>query len=520
MKSDVLIIGSGLAGVTAALILAEKNLSVSLITRSSDIEETNTRDAQGGIIYHGAGDPRLLEKDIIKAGAGINNKTAVKILAEEGPKAVKDILIRNLKINFTKDKKNNFHLTQEAGHSTRRILHVNDQTGLAIEKTFVKKLKTYSNIKVFTNHSLIDLLTLPYHLKNSLSYRKKTNCVGAYVLDNQHKKVEIFLAKKIVLATGGIGQIYMRTCNAKVSRADGLVAAYRAGAKLANVEYIQFHPTSFYHHSLSNFLITEALRGEGAKLKNQKGELFMKKYDKRGSLAPRDIVSQGIFQQMLDNNEDYVLLDACSYISSQKIKKMFPHIYQTCKKYGVDITREPIPVAPTAHYFCGGVKVDTFGRTGIDNLYAVGEVSCTGVHGANRLASTSLLECLLWGKRAGENINKTIKKEKIIDEQLIKSWRYTHKISKIDPALIQQDWFLIKSIMWNYVGIIRTEKRLQRAVDDLAHLDREIDFFYRDVFISDELIGLRNGVKAALIIAQAALKNKKSLGCHFRKEII
>jgi len=517
MQSDILIIGTGLAGCTSALILADQGLNVILVTKSFDIEETNTREAQGGIIFQGQADPSLLEKDIFKAGSMINNKKAVKILASEGPQSIKKLLIDKLQINFTKDKKGELHLTREAGHSTRRIIHVNDQTGLAIEKAFVKKLRTYPNIKVFPNHTLIDLLTLPYHLKNSLSYDDKTCCVGAYVLDNEKKKVEIFLAKKIILATGGVGQLYLRTCNPKIARGDGLVAAYRAGAKLENIEYIQFHPTSLYHHQVSNFLITEALRGEGAQLKNQQGQQFMKKYHSRGSLAPRDIVSRAIFEEMLKTGEQYVLLDAASYIKADRLKKMFPHIYKTCLKYGIDIIREPIPVAPTAHYFCGGVKVDTFGRTNIDNLYAIGEVSATGVHGANRLASTSLLECLVWGKRAAENILKTINKEKIINRQLIKPWNYTHTINKIDDALIQQDWFLIKSIMWNYVGIIRTEKRLKRAVDDLTHLDKEIDFFYRDVLVCDDLIGLRNGVKAALLIAKAALKNKTSLGCHYLK---
>ncbi len=525
IKSDVLIIGTGIAGGTVALGLAERGIQVCLITCSSDIKESNTRYAQGGIIYKGRGDSQLLEKDILSSGGRICNKKAIKILAREGPLAVEDILIQKLGINFSKNEEGNLHLTKEAGHSCRRIIHVKDQTGKSIEEAFIKKLKKNPNIQIYTNHTLIDLLTLPYHLNRSeiadyseFSIPKETDCVGAYILDNKARRVKSFIAKKTILATGGVGQLFLRTCNSKVSRGDGLVTAARAGAKITNAEFIQFHPTSFYHHKLSNFLITEAMRGEGAQLKNQKGELFMNKYDKRGSLAPRDIVTRGIFEEMLKTGDEYVLLDVFSYMPRQKIKKYFPKIYRICLRHGIDITKEPIPITPTAHYFCGGIKVDEFGRTNINNLYAIGEVSCTGLHGANRLASTSLLECLVWARKCAQNVLSSIKKSKIINPAIILSWKYTHRIKKIDPVLIQQDWLLIKSIMWNYVGIIRTKKRLQRAVDDLNHLEKEINLFYRNVFISDELIGLRNGVKAALLIAKSALSNRHSIGSHFIKK--
>jgi len=525
IKTDVLVIGSGMAGCTVALGLAEEKINVALVTRSQDMEETNTKYAQGGIIYKGKGDPMLLEKDILKAGNGVSDKNAVKILAREGPINVENVLIKKLGVKFTKDEKGNLHLTKEAAHSCRRILHAADQTGKEIEQAFINKLKENPFIKIYTNHTLIDLLTSPYHLNKAEipDYRefaipKKTTCVGAYMLDNTSQKVKSFIAKKIVLATGGVGQLFLRTCNSEIARGDGLVAAERAGAKIINAEFIQFHPTSLYHQDISNFLVTEAMRGEGAQLKNKKGELFMNKYDKRGSLAPRDIVTRGIFEEMLKEKSPHVFLDAASYISTKKIKKRFPNIYKTCLEYGIDVTKKPIPVAPTAHYFCGGVKVDEFSRTNINNLYAVGEVSCTGVHGANRLASTSLLECLVWGVRCAKHITSSINKSKLINERLVLPWVYTHKITKIDPALIWQDWTLIKLIMWNYVGIIRTRKRLQRATEDLLHLKKEIDQFYHGVFISDELIGLRNGVSAALILAKAALKNNKSIGCHFIKK--
>ncbi len=522
IETDVLVIGNGLAGCAVALELAEQGIKTLLITRAKDIEESNTKYAQGGIIYKGKGDPQLLEKDIIKAGAGLSDKKAAGILAREGPIAVESILIKKCGVLFSKDKKGSFHLTKEAAHSCRRIIHIKDETGRAIEEKIIKKVKESPYIKIYSNHTLIDLLTTPHHLKKSIKrpidFPKSITCVGAYILDNQKGKVKSFIAKKTVLATGGIGQLFLRTVNSEIARADGLYAAYRAKAKLKNIEFIQFHPTSFYHRDISNFLISEAIRGEGAQLKNKKGELFMNKYDKRGSTAPRDIVARGIFKELLKSKENYVLLDIASYISEKKIKNHFPNIYSACLRYGIDITKEPLPVIPTAHYFCGGVKVDEDSRTSINNLYAVGEVSCTGLHGANRLASTSLLECLVWGRRCARDIFLTISDSKSIDPRIIRPWIYTHGVKSFDPALIQQDWFVIKSIMWNYVGIIRTVKGLKRAVDDLCYLQFRIEKFYKDIKICDELIGLRNGVGAALIIAKAALRNKKSRGCHFIKK--
>lgn len=516
IKTETLVIGSGIAGCTAALELADQKIQVALITCAQNPEESNTKYAQGGIVYKGKGDPKLLEKDILKAGGGLGDKKAIKILALEGPTVVENILIKKLGIKFSKDKKGNLHLTKEAAHSCRRILHVKDQTGKAIEEVFIKKIKKHRYLKLYTNHTLIDLLTVPHHLKKGIgSPFKGITCVGAYILDNERKKVKSFFAKKVVLATGGIGQLFLRTVNSEVARGDSLYAAHRAGARLENIEFIQFHPTSFYHKDLSNFLISEAVRGEGAQLVNKKGEPFMKKYDKQESLAPRDIVTRGIYQELLESREDYVLLDIASYIPKEKIKTHFPNIYKTCRDYGVDITREPLPVAPTAHFLCGGVKVDDWGKTNIKNLYAVGEVSCTGVHGANRLASTSLLECLVWGARSAKHISQTIQNSKLADPQIIRPWKYTHKVKGVDPALIKQDWSTIKSIMWNYVGIVRTVKRLRRAVEDLRYLQYRIERFYKDILICDDLVGLRSGVGTALIIAEAALKNRKSQGCHF-----
>jgi L-aspartate oxidase len=515
LQTQVLIIGSGIAGCTAALQLADRKIPVLLVTKSINPLESNTRYAQGGIVYKGKGDPTLLEKDVLKAGGKLCNTAMVTLLAEQGPQAVEEILLKRIHVPFTKINNTNFHLTKEGAHSTRRILHMQDQTGLSIEKQFMKHIEKNKYITLLKNHTLVDVLTVPHHLKKRNATIKKNICVGAYLLDNAHRKVIVCAAKFVVLATGGVGQLYLRTVNSPVARGDGVYAAYRAGAKLKHLEFIQFHPTSLYHKDLDNFLISEAVRGEGAQLKNKKGELFMNRFDKRGSLAPRDIVSRGIFKEMLDSSEPCVYLDIASYVSKEKIKHHFAKIYKTCKKYGLDITKKPLPVAPTAHFFCGGIDVDSWGRTSIKNMFAIGETSHTGIHGANRLASTSLLECLLWGKRCAAYIVNHMMDTQLFDPKKIRPWTYTHKEEKFDPALIQQDWITLKSIMWNYVGIIRTTRRLERAVKDLMYLQFRIDQFYKDLLVCDELIGLRNGVGTALIIAQAALNNKHSDGAHY-----
>ncbi|NOX71701.1 MAG: L-aspartate oxidase [Candidatus Micrarchaeota archaeon] len=512
--TDVLILGCGIAGCTAALELAKSGVSISVVTAADDIIESATKLAQGGIIYRCESDPALLEEDVMKAGDGISNRRAVHILATEGPKAVEDILIKELNVPFDK-KDGRLHLTKEAAHSCRRITHVHDYTGLAIEEAFMDAIRNYPNVHIYTGHTLIDILTKSHH------FAQKTDddsCVGAYILDRKNDTVKTFLAKKTIIATGGIGQIFMRTVNPPLSRGDGIYAAYRAGARLKNLEYVQFHPTSLYHPDVSDFLISEAVRGEGGKLKTKNGETFMEKYHEKGCLAPRDVVSRAIFQQLLESGDDYVLLDVASYLPSEKIKEYFSSIYQKCLKYGINITKQPIPVAPSAHYLCGGIEVDEHGRTNIGNLYAIGEASCTGVHGANRLASTSLLECLVWGRRAASDIKNMLADSGYPSPGNVLSWKYTHKIETVDPALIQQDWFTIKSIMWNYVGIIRTRKRLERAVADLEYLQKRIDEFYRDAKICDELIGLRSGVGTALFIARAALNNPISKGCHFMEK--
>lgn len=518
IKVDILIVGTGIAGLVAALELAEnKKIKIVLATKSKDISESSTFHAQGGIISRGVNDSaEKLEKDILAAGDGLCNDKAVNILAEEGPGLVEEILVKHAGVEFNKEN-GQYDFTREAAHSKDRILYNKDSTGKEIEMKLIGAVKKQKNIKILTNHALIDLLTFPHHAVDIKKIYNEKKCVGGYLLDNETNQVKTVLAQKTILATGGIGQVYLRTTSAATATGDGLAAAARAGAEIVNAEYVQFHPTSFYHRDLNNFLISESVRGEGGELKNSKGELFMKKYDPRGSLASRDIVARGIYEEMLVTKKSFVYLDIASYQKPDYIKKRFPLIYETCLKCGIDITKEMIPVAPTAHYFCGGIKVDEFGRSSLKNLYVLGEVSCTGVHGANRLASTSLLEGLVWAARSAKDILERLKKERdTVALEDIKSWIYTGK-EEADPALILQDWLSIKSIMWNYVGIVRTRERLERAVADLEYLNRRIEKFYRNAHLGKEKVELRNGVQTALIIAQAAMKNRVSRGCHYIK---
>ena len=516
LKTDVLVLGTGIAGCVAALCLAEnKKIEILLVTKDKDIRRSSTLRAQGGIIARGQNDSEeKLKKDILLAGDGLCNEKAVDILAKEGPELVERILIGKVGVEFNKSK-GKLDYTKEAAHSENRILYKNDHTGEEIENKLTKALKRNKNIKVLTDHTLVDLLTVPHHAVDKRKVYQSKKCVGGYLLNNQNGLVKTVFAKKTILATGGIGQVYFRSTNPEIATGDGLATASRAGVEIINAEYVQFHPTSLFHRDADNFLISESLRGEGAKLKNEKGKLFMKKYDKRGSLAPRDIVARGIYEEILSSKKDFVYLDLASYLDRKYIGKRFPLIHRTCLKYGIDITREMIPVAPTAHYFCGGIKIDEFGKSSLENLYAIGEVSCTGVHGANRLASTSLLEGLVFANRCAENILGKIDNSKLVLKRDIKQWIYTGN-QIVDLALVRQDWMSLKSIMWNYVGIVRTEERLERAVLDLNYLKHRIEKFYCNVYLSKDLLELRNGIQTALIVAEAAKQNKESKGCHYR----
>jgi L-aspartate oxidase len=518
LKTDILIIGCGIAGASTALEAAKSGLKVVLITKNHKAEESNTYYAQGGIVSLGPDDhPELLKEDIIQTGDGINNPEAVDILSTEGNKMIDSILIEDLDIPFMRSSPDSLDYAQEGGHSRRRILHIRDTTGKTIEEKFIASLKKYSNVTLLTDHTAVDLLTIPHHSKNASSFYKQSRCIGCYVLDNKSRKVKLLFAPYTILATGGCGAVYLYTSNPRGAIGDGYAMAYRAGARIVNMEYIQFHPTSLFHREAEGFLISETVRGEGARLKTKDGQTFMERYSELKDLAPRDEVTRAIYEEITNASLNYVYLDLASYAKID-IKKRFPNIYKTCLRYGIDMTVEPIPVVPAAHYCCGGVLVDDWGRSSLRGLYAVGEVSCTGVHGANRLASTSLLEGLVWGTRAARHIAAHFNPALEHDISEIHRWYYPEKQEEIDPALITQDWISIRSTMWNYAGIIRTPKRLERARADLDYLRHRIEKFYREARMDESVVGLKHGIQVALLITYAALGNPVSRGAHYVKK--
>ena len=518
IETDVLIIGCGIAGATAALHLAESGVHVTVITRAEDPHESNTQWAQGGIIYKGKDDsPALLIEDIQHAGGGYCNPKAVEILSTEGPPLVKRILIDRLGVPFDQHD-GEVSLAREGGHGLPRIVHVADATGRAIEASLMQALRAQPNITLLASHTAIDLLTPDHHSSNRLRIYEPLSCAGAYVLDRASGHITRVLARRTILASGGLGQIYLYSTNPAGARGDGVAMAYRAGARVINAEFVQFHPTAFVKQGAQRMLITEAVRGDGGRLCHADGKPFMEKYDAQWKdLAPRDVVSRSIYFEMLEHGVPNVFLDLRSTIAADRIHTHFPNIVAFCMQHDVDPTHDLVPVAPAAHYFCGGVWVDEFGRTTIDKLYAIGEVSCTGLHGANRLASTSLLEGLVWGERTARDIVMNIRLDNAPRPAEIPEWRSEGENTP-DPALIAQDVSMIQHMMWNYVGLVRNSARLERAMSELRHLETEIEQFYRSSTVTDELLGLRNMVRTSVIVAQAAWSNKTSVGCHYRED--
>ena len=525
-ETEVLIVGCGIAGATAALQLARNpQRRITLVTRAADPHESNTRYAQGGIIGRGPDDdPELLLADILAAGSGVSSPQAARILAAEGPALLHQVLEETARVVFDRDNEGQPLWGQEAAHSRRRILHVGDITGQAIMNGLVTALQKFPNIQIEANATAVDLITFPHHSRDPLDNYEPISCHGSYLFNRDEKKVHRVLADVTVLATGGLGRIYRSTTNPPGARGDGLAMAHRAGARIANAEYVQFHPTALAAPGAAGLLISEAVRGEGAVLLSPAGEPFMATYAPEWKdLAPRDVVARAIHHEMETHGYPYVLLDIASRMPADAIRERFPFIYGECLKVGFDISREPVPVTPAAHYFCGGVLVDEWGRSTIQNLYAIGEISCTGVHGANRLASTSLLEGLVWGNRAAQHI-ETIFSSSLQSERPdlddVPPWDDSGLTAEPDPALIQGDMQTIQNIMWHYVGLVRSADRLSRAIRELRHLWNEIETFYRTTKLSDGLIGLRNAVEVALIIAHAAQHNRQSRGCHYRQDSV
>ncbi|MBN2656449.1 MAG: L-aspartate oxidase [Spirochaetales bacterium] len=514
--SDVLVIGTGIAGLCAAIESADLGLNVFLITKNNDAGESNTLYAQGGIVGPGEDDsPDLIYQDILKAGCYINNRDAVRLVAEQGPAMMNQFLVDRIKVHFSKDEKGGHELTREAAHSVRRILHSRDKSGFALSRGLLEVAASHERIEICTSMMALDLITNCHHSSDHQEKYKKKKVLGAYVLDIKNRDVISFFAPSVIIATGGVGALYEHTSNPSCATGDGIAMAYRTGAELINSEYIQFHPTTLFHRDSENFLITESLRGEGAILLNRFREPFMNRYNKElKDLAPRDEVSRAIYNEMEETGSDCVYLDA-RHIENHKLDERFPQIFETCRKLQIDIRTDLIPVVPAAHYFCGGIKTDLDGSTEIEGLYAVGEAACTGLHGANRLASVSLLEGVVFGLRAARHISSGDRRNDAVLLDTIPDWVYPRREECFDSILIDSDMKTIRTIMWNYVGIRRSKKRLERALADLNYLRHRVEKFYKQSYVTREILELRNAVETAVNITKGALSNSKSLGCHY-----
>ena len=508
-KTDILIIGLGLAGMTAAMAAAKNGKKVTILTKTKKPQSGNTPWAQGGIVYRGINDsPEKLKKDIMKAGAGHCWEEAVDHICNHGPRLVKEILLDTIQTEFNRER-NSLKRVSEGAHSKPRVIYKADKTGKSIFDSFISYLKTLENVEILSNHMAIDLLTFSHHSTESTDIYKKPACFGAMVLDNKNNKVIAMLASKTILASGGIGQLFLHTTNPKEATGDGIAMAWRAGARCFNLHYIQFHPTALYHPS-GRFLISEALRGEGAKLVNASEYEFMFDYHKDGALAPRDIVSRSIHMQMLKEESDCMFLDI-RHKEGKWTKERFPTIYSYCLSRGIDITKELIPVVPAAHYNCGGVGVNLVGKTSLKRLYAIGEVSCTGVHGANRLASTSLLECLVWGYFAGKDALENKDDETYFPP--LSEWKQGK--NNVDRAHVAQEWLTIKNTMWNLAGLIRSQKKLHTAMNVLRNLQSNVEQAYQKSKLDSSIIALRNGAQTALAIIASSVESRESRGTHY-----
>ena len=509
-ETDFLIIGSGIAGLTFALKVADHG-KVTILTKS-DPDESTTKYAQGGIavVTNHSDNIEKHVQDTIACGAGLCDEKVVRMVVSQASVRLKELI--DWGTNFDKTASGDFDLAKEGGHSEHRILHHKDITGFEIERALLEKVKAHPNIEVLDHYYAVEIIT-QHHLGEYInSSSKDIACYGAYVLNLKSNEVDVFLAKATLMASGGAGQIYQTTTNPLIATGDGVAMVYRAKGKVENMEFFQFHPTALYNPGESpSFLITEAMRGHGGVLKTRNGKSFMHKYDKRKSLAPRDIVARAIDNELKVSGEDFVYLD-CTSIPKEELLSHFPNIYKKCKKIGIDITKSFIPVVPAAHYMCGGIKVDMEGHSSIRNLFAVGECAFTGLHGANRLASNSLLEAIVYAHNAANSalLLKNISLCKDIPE-----WNAEGTANPEEMVLITQSLKELKAIMTNYVGIVRSDLRLKRAFDRLLILHNETEALYQETTLSQKLCELRNMIKTGYIIIKSAMLRKESVGLHY-----
>jgi L-aspartate oxidase len=530
IDSDVLIIGSGVAGLLFALKVAEHG-SVTVVTKKAAVD-SNTNMAQGGIAsVFGSGDSFEMHiEDTLKSGDGLCNPDVVRNVVSRGPQMVQELI--DLGVQFSQAKaqhaetegsdaegaaggeETDFDLGREGGHSQNRIVHARDMTGREVERALLEQVRSHPNIRLYENHIAIDLIVRSTRMKRGLvTTTHESHCCGVYVLERATGQVLTFGAKLTLLATGGAGKVYLYTSNPDIASGDGIAMAYRAGATMANMEFVQFHPTCLYHPAAKNFLISEAVRGEGGILRDAAGEAFMAKYDELKDLACRDVVARAIDTELKTSGDDCVFLDI-SHREAAFIEDRFPNLTANCRKFGIDMTTDPIPVVPAAHYMCGGVATDQSGRTDIHQLYAVGECACTGLHGANRLASNSLLEALVYADSAATTAIEELRRGDFA-EVGVESWDEVGTTDSDEQIMVTQNWDEIRRFMWNYVGIVRSDKRLARAKRRMEIIQREIREYYWDFKVTPDLIELRNLAVVAELIITSALHRKESRGLHY-----
>ncbi len=508
LQFDVLIVGSGLAGLSTALLLSEK-YRVAIITKRA-VREGSSGWAQGGIaaVWDKADSFAAHVDDTLIAGAGLCDLAATQFVVEHAPEAI--AWLQTMGVPFSTEHNGELHLTREGGHSARRIVHVTDATGAAVQTTLIEGVQKSPNIHLFENHTLVDLITSDKVAGDTDAPRR---CLGLYALDDVTDEVLTFSAPHTLLATGGAGKVYLYTTNPDTATGDGIAAAWRAGCRVQNMEFIQFHPTCLYHPHAKSFLISEAVRGEGGRLLLPDGTRFMPAHDARAELAPRDVVARAIDFEMKKGGFDCVYLDI-SHQSLAFIQEHFPNIYARCLELGIDISRQPIPVVPAAHYTCGGVLSDLHGRTDLSGLYAIGEAACSGLHGANRLASNSLVECMVFARAASHDIEQ----HPGATVPALPAWDDSRVTDADESVVISHNWDELRRFMWDYVGIVRTNKRLERAAHRIALLQDEIQEFYANFHVTRDLLELRNLVQVADLIVQSARARHESRGLHFSRD--